>query len=431
MKIALISPKAPFLSSNPEFQSFFTQSPQMEFYWQYWSGLGSGLLVLGALTPDDVKVELFDENIEHIDFSGDYDLVAISMMTQQASRGYDIARKFRERKSKVVLGGIHPTVLPEEAKQYADSIVVGEAENVWEELLNDFHHNRLRPVYTSHQEVDLRKSPTPRYELLENKSYKMVWVQATRGCPHDCKFCCASRVYGNKYRHKSTAQVIEEIKKINKIERHALIGFADDNLFCDRKYSQELLKQVSNLKIRWIGQSDIRISNDKHLLKHIKKSGCVALLIGLESLCEENLRGLDSSDWKLKQSKNYAESIQIIQSIGIGVIGTFIVGFDHDESTVFDELAEFIIDNRLVGAQIAALTPFPRTKIREQFLEEGKIMDTPWSNYTLYNVNIKPKRMNVQELERGILYTFKRVYSEKVAREKTKYFKNIFSQLVK
>ncbi len=409
--------------------SFLKKSPEIEFYRQYWSGFGSGLLVIGALTPNEVELELIDENIEGIDFSGNYNLVAITAVTQQATRAYEIAKGFREKDIKVVLGGIHATILPDEAKLYADSVVVGEAENLWPKLVDDLKNNRLSPFYTSQQEVDLKVSPVPKYELLEEKPCKIVWVQATRGCPHDCSFCCASRVYGSKYRHKAINQVIEEINMIRRIKKHALIGFADDNLLCDKDYSCQLLEKVVDLKIKWIGQSDISIAYDNSLLKLIKKSGCIALFIGFESIIENNLRGIDSINWKLKHFKDYAASIRTIQSNGIGIIGTFIVGFDNDDSSIFNELTDFIINNHLAGAQIAALTPFPQTRVRENLLREGRVLNTPWDNYTLYDINIKPKKMSPRELEKGILHTFKKVYSPSVAIEKSRYFKNIYSEL--
>jgi radical SAM superfamily enzyme YgiQ (UPF0313 family) len=426
MKIALISPRSPFLGRNEEFKDFFERSAEMEFYRQYWSGLGSGLLVVAALTPEDIELTLIDENIEEINLLVDYDLVAITAMTQQAPRAYEIAGRFRDRGIKVVLGGIHATVLPDEAKHHADSVVVGEAENSWRELLGDFTSNTLRPVYTSHREADLARSPIPRYELLEGKSYKIVWIQASRGCPHDCRFCCASRVYGFTYRQKMISQVVEEIKKVRRIQKHALLGFADDNLFSNLEYSRELLEKIAGLGIKWIGQSDISVAYDDSLLKLIKKSGCVVLLIGLESVNEDNLRGLDSSNWKQKQLKNYEGSIRAIQNNGIGVIGTFMVGFDNDDNSTFDRIAKFIIDNRLAGAQIAALTPVPNTQLREDLLKAGRVLDTSWENYTFYDVNIKPNKMSCQELEKGILDVFKKVYSPGVAAGKRKYFKNIF-----
>jgi radical SAM superfamily enzyme YgiQ (UPF0313 family) len=431
MKIALVSPRGAFLGRNAEFCDFLAQSPEMEFYRQYWSGLGSGLLVIGALTKKDIEIKLIDENIEHIDFNRDYDLVAITAMTQQAPRAYEIAQRFREKGAKAVMGGIHASTLPDDVKPHVDSIVVGEAENLWQRLLDDFRHNRLSPVYTSQREVSLKESPIPKYELLEGKPYKIVWVQATRGCPHDCSFCCASRIYGSKYRHKSIDQVTAEIKKIRRIKKYAVIGFADDNLLCDKKYSRHLLEEIVDLKMRWIGQSDISIASDSDLLRLIKNSGCVAMIIGFESITEDNLRDIDTSHWKLKHLKDYAASIRKIQSNGIGIIGTFIVGFDNDDASVFDRLADFIIDNRLAGAQIAALTPFPHTRIREALLEEGRILDTPWDNYTLYDANIKLKKMSSRQLEEGILRAYKKVYSSGVALEKRQYFRNIFFELRK
>jgi radical SAM superfamily enzyme YgiQ (UPF0313 family) len=429
MKIALISPRSSFLGRGSEFKEFLERSAEMEFYRQYWSGLGSGLLVVAALTPEDIELTLIDENIEDINPYDDYDLVAITAMTQQAPRAYEIAQRFKGRDVKVVLGGIHVTVLPDEAKHYADSIIVGEAENTWGELLDDFGNHRLRPVYISRQEADLEKSPIPKYELLKDKPHKIVWIQTSRGCPHDCSFCCASRVYGFKYRHKTISQVVEEIKKVREIKKHGLIGFADDNLFSNRNYSRELLEKIDGLGIKWIGQSDISVAHNDNFLKLVKKSGCVALLIGLESIDEENLVGLDSSNWKQKQLKNYEDSIRAIQENGIGVIGTFMIGFDNDDNSTFDRITEFIIDNHLVGAQIAALTPFPKTRLREDLLKVGRVLDTSWENYTLYNVNIKHHRMTSQEMEKGILDVFKRVYSPSIAAEKRKYFRDIFSTM--
>lgn len=429
MRIALISPRGSFLGRNPEFRKFFAESPELEFYRQYWSGLGSGLLVIAALTPRDVELDLIDENIERIDYEKKYDLVAITAMTHQATRAYEIASRFRERDIPVAIGGIHATVLPDEAQRHADSVVVGEAEDVWERLLSDLGDNGLKPLYRSERQADLAQSPVPRFDLLAEKPYKIIWVQTSRGCPHDCGFCCASRVYGKRYRHKTVEQVMAEIEAVRNVNPRALIGFADDNLLCERDYSRRLLDALSDVKVKWIGQSDISIARDAGLLRSVRKSGCVALLTGFESIDEANLRGLDPSNWKMNRLKDYSESIQTIQGAGIGLIGTFIVGFDNDDAGVFDALADFIIGNHLAGAQISALTPFPNTRVAERLAGEGRILDTPWENYTLYDVNIRPKRMSPKELEEGIVRTFKRVYSAEVAREKANHFRDIFAAL--
>jgi radical SAM superfamily enzyme YgiQ (UPF0313 family) len=223
--------------------------------------------------------------------------------------------------------------------------------------------------------------------------------------------------------------VVEEITKARQVAKYALIGFADDNLFSNRENSRKFLEKIAGMSIRWIGQSDISVASDDRLLRLIKKSGCVALVIGLESLNEDNLRGLDSTDWKQRQLKNYERSIEAIQNHGIGVVGAFMVGFDNDDNATFDRITRFIIDNHLFGAQIAALTPFPDTRLREELLRAGRVLDTSWDNYTLYDANIKPARMTSRELEEGILDVFKQVYSPAVAAGKRVHFKGIFNAI--
>jgi radical SAM superfamily enzyme YgiQ (UPF0313 family) len=168
MKIALISPKGRFLSKNFEFEEFWKNSRELQFYKRFWSGLSTGLLIIGALTPKKIKIELIDENIESINFDKDYDLVALSVMTQQATRAYKIADEFRKRKVKVVIGGIHPTISPQEAKMHCDTVFVGEAEETWPQFIKDFLKNKIQPFYYSTRSVDLEKSPIPRYDLLKS-----------------------------------------------------------------------------------------------------------------------------------------------------------------------------------------------------------------------------------------------------------------------
>lgn len=429
MKLALISPRSCFLGHNPEFRAFFTHSPEMEFYRRYWSGLGLGLLVIAALTPPEIEIDLIDENLEEIDFDHPYDLVGVTAMTQQATRAYEIADVFRSRGRTVVLGGIHATVLPDEAAQHSDSVVVGEAELLWPGLIRDFTANNLQKVYRTSDEVDLSLSPVPSYELLDKRDSQVIWVQTSRGCPHDCSFCCASRVYGSKYRRCTIEHVRAALHKIRTVNPRAMLGFADDSLFAHHRHAREILTLLQQEKIRWIGQSDISIAAHDDMLDSLRASGCVALFVGLESIDEVNLKGLDAHNWKLQQRATYERSISRIQSRGIGVFGAFIVGFDNDDSTTFDHIADFVRDNHLAGAQIAALTPFPQTRLRTKLAEQGRILDHPWENYTLYDSNIRPLKMSPAELESGVLRAFQNVYSRENANTKTRHFKKIFSHL--
>jgi radical SAM superfamily enzyme YgiQ (UPF0313 family) len=227
----------------------------------------------------------------------------------------------------------------------------------------------------------------------------------------------------------SVDQVLQAVHTIRRLHPRAMVGFADDNLFADRRYSQQLLTGLMEHRVRWIGQSDVSIARHGDLLELARASGCVALFIGFESIDEANLKGLDPHDWKRTQLATYADSIASIQRHGIGVLGTFMVGFDHDDRSTFERLAGFVRTNHLAGAQIAALTPFPNTRLRETLLDEGRVLDTPWENYTLYDVNIRPKNMTPEELEQGILDAFKSVYSEQAAAARARHFKAVFARL--
>ena len=226
MNIALISPKSNFLGHNKELQKLWLKSDYISTYRKEWSGCTASLALIAALTPIKHNTDIYDENIESINFSHEYDLVGISCMTQQATRAYQIANKFRNMGIKVVMGGIHPSTIPEESINYADSIVIGEAENVWKEILNDFEKHQLQDFYKSNTPVNLSDSPVPRYDLLNGKDYLVHWVQTSRGCPHDCVFCAASKIYGYKYRNKPVEHVIEEsVCRVEKDRPHQTDGY--------------------------------------------------------------------------------------------------------------------------------------------------------------------------------------------------------------
>jgi radical SAM superfamily enzyme YgiQ (UPF0313 family) len=429
MKIGLISPKSQFWGANKYFREYWHDNPNAATYRARWSGLSLGLLVVGALTPDKHEIEFIDENVDEIDFGIDYDLVGVSCMTQQATRAYAIADEFGKRKRKVVLGGIHPTLLPQEAKTHADSVVVGEVEYVWEKVLRDFEANRLQDFYKADKLVNMKDSPPPRFELLNPKTYPQIWIQASRGCPHDCEFCAASKIYGRKYRDKSSEQVIKEIEYAKSIFGNVWYAFADDNLFVNKSERRRLLEQLAPLNIRWSTQTDISIAEDDELLSLTYKSGCRALFIGFESLNGANLRNIDDRQWKHKHLHTYSEYIQKIQSHGIGVIGAFIVGFDEDDASTFATLTDFITTNHLWGIQVAIVTPFPGTRLRDRLQAEGRIAPSDWDNYTMFDVNFVPKKMTKDELERGVVQIYQKVTDKETGLETMKYFKNIHGKL--
>jgi len=431
MKIGLISPKGSFLSNDPQFKSFWENSDFLHPYKYHWSGISLGLLILAALTPPEFDVEVIDEHFDVIDFNKDYDLVAISAMTQQSLRAYEIADEFRRREKVVVIGGIHATLLRHEAKEHADSVVVGEGERIWPVILDDFLTGRLRPYYISEQPIDLRQSPIPRYDLLDSRNYNVVWVQTSRGCPHDCDFCASSKIFGRKFRYKEIDQIVEEIKFIKQLFKNITIDFTDDNMFVNRGFSVELLKKLKGLNIKWRGETDISIADDQGFLRLLKESGCQALLVGLESVNKPSLRFLDKGNWKFRMYDKYTSAIENIQSLGIGIIGAFILGFDEDDYTIFRETADFIIKNKLYGANISILTPFPGTRLRERLEKEKRILSNDWSNYTIWDVNFVPKKMTVNQLQEGMLATSMKVYNAEVRQEVAAHFKDIYCSLTR
>jgi radical SAM superfamily enzyme YgiQ (UPF0313 family) len=429
MKALLISPKGS-VSSNKNFLELWNNNPIIKPYRNAFSGQSIGLLILAKLMEEDFFVDLVDENTEEINFDDKYDLIAISFMTQQANRAYAIAKRFRKKGITVIVGGIHPTILSDEAKLYADSVFIGEVENTWSDFMEDFKKGNIKPFYRSKSPCDLNYTPVPAYELLKTDMCKVVWVQTTRGCPHKCEFCVSSNIFGQKYRHKKVEQVVEEIIKIKNIwKKPILISFADDNMFVDHKYARELLHAITPLKIRWFAQTDISVAKDDKILRLIQKSGCSVLFIGFETLNKNGLKLIDHTHWKAKQLVNYSKYIQKIQSHGIGVMGAFIMGLDSDTKNNFNQMKKFIINNHLYASQVTLLTPFPGTKLRERLLAEGRVLTSDWSKYTNWDVVFKPKYMGIKVLEKSWIDALGYIYNQKVQLANARYFRKIFDKI--
>jgi radical SAM superfamily enzyme YgiQ (UPF0313 family) len=349
MKIGLISPRASFVEANKYLREFWSSTPPPRSYQE---SIGLGLLVVGALTPEKHEVELVDENVDEIDFAQKYDLVGVSCLTtQQATRAYAVADEFRKRRRKVVIGGVHPTLLPEEAKAHADSVVVGEAEYLWGKVLHDCENHRLQDFYKCEEPVDMKDSPVPRFDLVDPKKYTAVAIQTSRGCPHDCEFCTTPKLFGRKYKEKSTEQILREIEYVKSLFGSVRYWFFDDNFFVNKNQRRQLLQQLAGLNIVWGAITDISIAEDDDLLSLARRSGCRTLFIGFESLKGGNLWHIEK--WKHSYLNKYSEYIRRIQSHGIGVHGAFIVGFDEDDASTFDTIVEFVLENNLYGADIS------------------------------------------------------------------------------
>ena len=364
------------------------------------------LQIIAALTPENVKVSMVDEHISDIDFSKEYDLVGISIMTATAKRGYRLAGMFKKKGSKVVFGGIHASVMPEEAINYGDAVVIGEAESSWPNLIEDFKQNSLKKYYRS-KEPDLSKAPLPRRDSRIDRSVlgvKWPGFYTTKGCPYDCEFCSVSSVYGRKIRHLPIPLVIKDIENANSRVFLSL----DDNVAANPKYAKSLFQEMAHLNIEWGGQSTVTIANDDELLQSCRKSGCRGLFIGLETVSPASMTKMRKT---LKSMKDNEDAIKKIQDTGIIFHPSFVLGFDDDTKAVFDETLEFLYRNRITTATFNILTPYPGTRLYHRLKQEGRLISEDWSHYNHCTVTFRPKNMTERELAENYFFLKEEFYS--------------------
>jgi radical SAM superfamily enzyme YgiQ (UPF0313 family) len=432
LKLLLISPRATFFGRNPKHQQFKRESREFQFFDYTWTGFATGLMIVGSLTPPNYDIHYIDENIEPVDFDEQADLVALTGMTAQADRLYEIAAEFRARGVPVVAGGLHANLLPREVGRHVDAVCVGEAEVVWPEVLHDFEHKRLKPMYIPRGRAQLAEAPRPSYELAQQRYYPSIWVETSRGCPHRCNFCAATIRYRDKLGYKSVDQVIEEIRVVRERWDNPYILFSDDNFVVDRGRTRELLRRLVPLGIKWSGQSDVSFHKDPAILDLMHESGCMTMLIGFESVSADGLNGIDERNWKRRSLDTYVEAAKVIQGHGIGVYGAFALGLETDTKDSFEATARFVKENYLAGVQVSCVTPFPGTPLRQDMEEKGRVLpDKPWSYYTVFDCVYQPKNMTPDELEEGTLSVYRDFYNREFSLQKTRHFKSIYKNLVK
>lgn len=370
------------------------------------------LITVAALFPPDTDIRIINDSIDKIDFNEKVDMVGITSITCTAARAYEIADEFRKRKVPVIMGGIHPSALPEEASLHSDAVVIGEAEGVMDKLLADFKAGRLQKFYGCSEKLSLSNLPLPRRDLLFGNRYyrEMDLVQTTRGCPFNCDFCSVSDFFGRTYRTRPIPDIIREVKLL---KNRSVIFFVDDNIAGQKDYARELFNALIPLKVRWFSQASIIIARDAELLKLAAKSGCKALFIGFESIFSDSLKQVGKN---INRVNEYKEGIKRLHDHGIGVIGAFIFGFDSDTKDVFDETIDFIEENRIELASFSILTPLPGTRLYKKLDEEKRIFERDWSKYTCGEVVFKPKLLSVEQLQEGYYQ----------AREKISSYNSIF-----
>jgi radical SAM superfamily enzyme YgiQ (UPF0313 family) len=385
-----------------------------------------GLLTLAALTPEhhDVRYLECPEYDEAFVQGLDADLVALSSFTAKSAVMYRLADGLRARGITVVLGGLHCTLVPDEAQAHADALVVGEGEPVWPLLLRDFEAGSLRPRYgpAPFHSYPLSAAPLPRYELLDLEKYNRLSVQTARGCPLHCEFCAASRVFGG-FKCKPVEQVTCELEAIKQLWATPFIELADDNTFVDKKWSRELVTALGAAGVPWFTETDVSVADDPRLLDLLAESGCRQLLIGLEAPNAAELRGLDASGFKARRGDSYLRAIDAIQSRGISVNGCFILGLDTQGPGVFADVERFVERSGLTEVQVTVLTPFPGTSLYRRLAAEGRLLfPGQWDRCTLFDVAFQPRQMTVEQLEEGLAGLMGSLYSSEATRHRKRLF---------
>jgi radical SAM superfamily enzyme YgiQ (UPF0313 family) len=388
-----------------------------------------GLLTLAGLTPERFAVSYHEiADLKKLpEMPVDLDLAAISTFTAQFYEACAVADYYRARGIPVVMGGITVSALREQAAEHCTSVVIGEGELLWPELLADFERGQLKAVYRTAREFDLQDAPMPRFDLLDPAKYNRLTVQTSRGCPHRCEFCASSILLTRRYKVKPVDKVIEEIREIKRIWPKPFMEFADDNSFVHRAHYKELLRRLAEENVRWFTEADVRVAEDEELLSVMRDSGCQQVLIGLESWRADSLHRLElKSDWKWRQRDFYKEAIAKIQSYGITVNGCFIFGLDGDTPEVFEEALDFVHESGLYEVQITFLTAFPGTPLYARLKNEGRILrDRAWELCTLFDINIQPQNMSVEDLQTGFLKLARQLYSADETRERRSRFKRM------
>jgi radical SAM superfamily enzyme YgiQ (UPF0313 family) len=363
-----------------------------------------GLTLIAALFPEGYEVKIVNEAVEEIDFDAPVDLVGITGLTCVIKRAYEVADRFRERGVKVILGGVHPSLLPEEAKEHADTVFIGEAEGVLGNLLHDFEAGRLHPFYKNRDWSDLKGMPIPRRDLLNTRRKAFFkTIETTRGCPNRCEFCSVPIINGKRYRTRPLEEIDRELSIIVR-KKGEYLFLADDNVTAREDYALNLFEIFKRYGVKWMGFTTIQIAKKERLLRKARESGCVSLFIGFESLHQETLDGVAKG---FVPAKDLSGLVKLIQSHHIGIQGSFIFGFDEDDPAVFKKTVEFIQKNNIELPNFSILTPFPGTPLQKRLEREGRIFDRDWSHYDMSHVVFQPQRMTIQELQDGYLWAQK------------------------
>ena len=353
--------------------------------------------VLAGLTPEDVEIALYDDRMETIPYDEPTDLVGITVETYTARRAYEIAGEYQARNVPVVLGGIHPTLLPEESARYADCLVTGDAETVWRDLIEDARRGKLGRRYHGSPGIAQGKIG-PRRDLFRGKGYlPLTLLQFSRGCRYACSFCAISSYFGRRHFVREIDAVIEEIQA----QKRNFVFFVDDNIAADRKALKELCRALIPLHVKWVGQASLDVTDDPELMSLMEKSGCLGHVMGFESLSQGSLQEARKTP-NLRSRPHYEREISVLRECGLQTWAAFTLGYDCDTRGSIAATADFALKNRFAFAAFNILMPYPGTPFYARLRQEGRLLyEGRWwldPTYRFNSAAFLPRNMSPEEL---------------------------------
>lgn len=403
-----------FIQSTP----YYNKTELVKKSKLYFVGLAPA--ILASLVPE-VDFEVCLETLENVNFESDADLIAISGMGHAIVRSIDIAKKFKSLGKTVVMGGYMASLMPDEAKKYCDSVIIGDSEISFVNMVEDFKNNSLKPFYN----IPITKLtyPLPKYELLTSKKIgDFLPVQAGRGCPNSCSFCSVYCLYKNTYLKREIQEVIRDIKRIKELGYKKFL-LLDDNILSDKIYLNELCREIKKLKMQWLSQCSIKIADDPETLKMVRDSGCISLSFGIESISQKSLDSMQKSWAKVDK---YSEQIKRITDIGIDVSTEMVIGADGDTIDSIRNTASFIVENKIVVPRFYILTPIPGTVFFDEMKKAERIINNDIYSYNGTEAVHMPLNMSPQELTNEYWSLYKKVFSFSAVLKRTLIRKDFF-----